>query len=86
MGIGVILALCELKEENAKITPMPMKGYGQRGAGDRLRRPKVRKHLFLKRINQKLYSQNQTYFTIRGGSLKNIAKKIIPKVPISKDP
>ena len=25
------------------------------------------------------------YFTIRGGSLKNIAKKIMPKVPISKD-
>jgi hypothetical protein len=31
--------------------------------------------------NKKLYFN---YFTIRGGSLKKIAKKIIPNVPINK--
>jgi hypothetical protein len=28
--------------------------------------------------------RNFNYFTIRGGSLKKIAKKIIPNVPINK--
>ncbi len=35
-----------------------------------------------KRVLQNLTMLN--YFTIRGGSLKNIAKKIIPRVPTSK--
>ena len=36
---------------------------------------------FLLSIKKK---RNFNYFTIRGGSLKKIAKKIIPNVPINK--
>jgi hypothetical protein len=42
-----------------------------------------RKVLFKKRSNKILREKN--YFTIRGGSLKKIAKKMIPNVPINKN-
>jgi len=35
-------------------------------------------------LNEKMKKQIFRYFTIRGGSLKKIAKKIIPNVPINK--